>query len=114
MKVYKTGLIGMLATITSLVATLEISEKFNVEYPIIFWTGQTFALAIIIVLLLYTINHWDNGFGYSRWILLRSVCVWFLIYCISYTGSKYSLVLIFVVGIVEIYITRSRFGLVKK
>lgn len=114
MKAYKTGFIGILATATSLLANLEISQKFNVEYPIIFWGGQIFLCALLIVLLLYTLNHWDNGFGYSRWTLFRSVCVCFLMYCMAYTDAKYSFVLIFVVGIVESYITRKRFGLVKK
>ncbi|MBK5898196.1 hypothetical protein [Catonella massiliensis] len=113
MKIYSTGTLGFLATITALVANIEISQNFNVDYPLIFWGGQLILCIIFIVMTSYSITHWDDKLSKSKWKLLRSIVACLLMYCIAYTGSKYAFVLIFAVGLTEIYFTRKKFGLVK-
>ncbi len=113
MKAFKMGLIGLLACVTSLLANTHISQGFNVENPMIFWGGQIFMCTLIIVLLLHTVKNWDNTYSISKTILLRSICVWMFMYGIAYTEFKYSLVVIFIVGVLDSYITIKKFGLVK-
>ncbi len=114
MKVYKTGLIGVLACSVSLMANVHISQGFNVEYPTIFWGSQILMGILILVMLIRTLKNWDNTQDIPKTILLRSMCAWVSMYCIAYIESKYSFVLILIVGVVDVYFTRKRFGLVKK
>ena len=37
MKLYSNGLIGSVATVAALVANVELTEKFNIAYPYIYW-----------------------------------------------------------------------------
>lgn len=113
MKLYSIGILGFIATVISLVANLEINQQFNTTNPYLFWTGQIVFCMIFIGVLLYILFHWDNKSSFSKMRLSLSILISVLMYAIAYTGSKYSFILILLVGLTEIYFTRKRANLIK-
>lgn len=111
--IYSTGILGFVATVTSLLATVQIHQNFNKEYPIIFFGAQIILILFFVIGMFFAFIKWKKESSISRWILLRSAVVCILMYFMAYTGSKYSFILILIVGETEVYLTRKRFGLVK-
>lgn len=114
MKLYSTGLIGFIATVASLVANVELMEEFNTTHPYVYWGGQIVLCLAFFSMTLYTLIHWDKEAPITRLRLALSVLICVCMYAIAYTGSQYAFVLILVIGITEVFLTRKRFGLVKK
>ncbi|MBU0278948.1 hypothetical protein [Gemella sp. zg-1178] len=111
---YNTGILGFLFTVTSLLVVTEIRQKFNIEYPFIFFTSQIFILTILIFYSIYTLFQWNSiSEKHSILFLLQSFISYLLMYVIAYSGYKYSFILIFIVGIIDIYYTRKRYSLIK-
>lgn len=112
MKLYSTGLMGILASVISLVAGIQINEKFNITNPYVFWIGQIVFLIIFIGALLYALSSWDKKSNFPKMRLYQSIIIFILMYAIAFIGSKYSLILILMVGITENYFTRKRANLI--
>lgn len=113
MKLYSNGLIGIVATVTSLVASIELTDGFNMDHPYIYWGGQAVLWLILLSMIVYTLIHWNGNAPVSRRRMVASIVVYLCMYAIAYTGSKDSFLLIFVIGIVEVFLTRKRFGMIK-
>lgn len=114
MKLYSTGLMGFIATIAALVANVELYEKFNVTQPYVFWGGQIVLCVIFLAIGLYSFLHWDEKASVKKMRFALSVFICMCMYAIAYTGSKYAFMLILAIGVIEVFLTRKRFGLVKK
>lgn len=114
MKLYSNGSIGFVATVTSLVAGIELMEHFNRSNPYIYWGGQTVLCLILLAMIIYAWLHWDVKALVSKKRMVASIVIYLCMYAIAYTGSKHSLALIFVIGIAEVFLTRKRFGMIKK
>ena len=114
MKLYSTGLIGFIATVASLVACTEMNQQFHNTYPQVYWGGQIVFCMLFLVTTGITLLHWESKMRVTKLRFALSVVICMCMYAIAYTGSKYSFILIFVIGITEVYLTRKRFGLVKK
>ncbi|MFR4352751.1 MAG: hypothetical protein ACLT3H_13995 [Roseburia sp.] len=112
MKLYSTGLMGFVAIVTSILAYVERKEGFDIEYPSLFWGGQLLLFLIFMTTLLYSFFHWDRSTHVKKYRLVLSVITCICMYAIAYTGSKYSLLFILAIGIIEVFFTRKRFGLV--
>ncbi|MCQ9209070.1 hypothetical protein [Granulicatella seriolae] len=113
MKLYSNGTLGFIATVTSLVANQEINGQFNTTNPYIFWIGQIVLCMIFMVVLFHILRHWDNESPFTKTRLSISIGVYGLMYAMAYTGFKYAFVLIFLVGVTEIYLTRKKANLMK-
>lgn len=112
-KLYSIGTLGFIATVTSLVVNIQINEQFNITYPYLFWIGQIVLCIFFIGTLIYILFHWDNKLPFTKIRLSLSILISILMYAIAYTGSKYSFILILLVGLTEIYFTRKRANLIK-
>lgn len=113
MKLYSNGLIGGVATVASLVANVELTEKFNIAYPYIYWGGQAVFGLILISMIIHAWLHWEVKSHVSKKRLALSIVVYTCMYAIAYTDFKYSFVLILAIGITEVFLLRKRFGMVK-
>lgn len=113
MKLYSNGVIGIVATVTSLVASIELTEGFNTDNPYVYWGGQAALWLLLLSMIVYSFMHWDDNAPVSRRRMVESIVVYLCMYAMAYVGSKYSFVLIFVIGIVEVFLTRKRFGKIK-
>lgn len=114
MKLYSTGLIGLIATVASLVANIQLMEKFNTTHPYIYWGGQIILCLAFFSMTLYTLIHWDKEVAVTKQRFTLSVFICICMYAIAYTRSQYAFILILVIGITEIFLTRKRFGFVKR
>lgn len=113
MKMYSIGMLGFIATVAALVANLQISEGFHHSYPNLFYGLQGALIAIFAVIAVYTLLHWDRKSSVSKTRFCMSIVVCALIYFMGYIMSKYSIIMILVCGIVEIYLTRARNGFIR-
>lgn len=113
MKLYLIGILGFIATVISLVTNLEINEQFNTTHPYLFWIEQIVFCLIFIIVLLYIIFNWDKKSYFTKIRLSLSILISIFMYAIAYTGSKYSSILILLIGLIEIYSTRKRANLIK-
>lgn len=114
MKLYSTGSIGCIATVTSLVANLELMEHFNSSHPFIFGGGQVLLCLVTLSMVIHTLLHWDRKTPVTKKRFASSMLIYACMYAIAYTGSIFSLVLIFVIGMIDTFLTRKHFGLVKE
>ena len=114
MKLYSTGLIGFIATVASHVACTEMNQQFHNTYPQVYWVGQIVFCMLFLVTTGIALVHWESKTCMTKFRFVLSIVIYMCMYAIAYTGSKYSCMLIFVIGVTEIYLTRKRFGLVKK
>ncbi len=114
MKLYSNGLIGCVATVASLVASVELRENFHVDHPYIYWGGQAILCLILLSMIIHALLYWDVKTVVSKKRLALSIVVYMCMYAIAYVDSKYSFVLIFVIGMVEVFLTRKGFGMLKK
>lgn len=114
MKLYATGMIGCVATVTSLVANIQWMEHFNSSHPYIYWGGQVLLCLLSLFMEIHTLRHWDRKAPASKKRFVSSILLYACMYVIAYTGSIFSLVLIFVVGLVDTFLTRNQFGMAKE
>lgn len=114
MKLYSTGIIGFIASVASLVTCMEINQQFHDIYPQVYWVGQIVFCMLFLVTTGIALVHWESKTCVTKFRFVLSIVIYMCMYAIAYTGSKYSFMLIFVIGVTEIYLTRKRFGLVKR
>ena len=109
MKIYSTGILSMLATVVALLANTQLRQNFDMEYPILFISGQVLCWSCFLVLTIYIFKNWGNDSSNSKWNLFRSVIICIFIYCIAYTKLDYAFLIILIVGITHIYFIRKKF-----
>ena len=109
MKIYSTGILSMLATVVALLANTQLRQNFNMEYPILFISGQVLCWSCFLVLTIYIFMNWGKNHSNSKWKLFRSVIVCISIYCIAYTKLDFAFLIILIVGITHIYFIRKKF-----
>ena len=109
MKIYSTGILSFLATVVALLANTQLRQNFDMEYPILFISGQVLFWSCFLVLTIYIFKNWGNDSSNSKWNLFRSVIVCISIYCIAYTKLDYAFLIILIVGITHIYFIRKKF-----
>ena len=114
MKLYATGMIGCVATVTSLIANVQWMEHFNSSHPYIYWGGQVLLCLLSLSMVFHTLLHWDRKALVTRKRLAFSILLYICMYAIAYTGAIFSLVLIFVVELVDTFLTRKQFVMVKE
>ena len=103
MKIYSTGILSILATVVALLTNTHLRQNFNMEYPILFISGQVLCWSCFLVLTIYILKNWGNDSSNSKWNLFRSVIVSIVIYCIAYTKLDNAFLIILIVGITHIY-----------
>ena len=108
MKVYSTGILSMLATVVALLANTQLRQNFDMEYPILFISGQVLCWGCFLVLTIYIFMNWGNDSSNSKWNLFCSVIICVCIYCIAYTKLDYAFLIILIVGITYIYFVRKK------
>ena len=109
MKIYSTGILSMLATVVALLVNTQLRQNFDMEYPILFISGQVLCWSCFLVLTIYIFKNWGNDSSNSKWNLFRSVIICIFIYCIAYTKLDYAFLIILIVGITHIYFIRKKF-----
>lgn len=75
MKLYSVGTMGFIATVAAVVANIEISQKFNITNPYLFWGGQLIFALMFLVIALYILSHWDYKSPISKTRFLMSVLI---------------------------------------
>ena len=50
MKIYSTGILSFLATVVALLANTQLRQNFDMEYPILFISGQVLCWSCFLVL----------------------------------------------------------------
>ncbi len=113
MKIYSTGILSILTTVIALLTNTHLRQNFNMEYPILFISGQVLCWSCFLVLTIYIFMNWGNDYSNSKWNLFRSVIVSIVIYCIAYTKLDYAFLIILIVGITHIYFIRKKFDKIK-
>ncbi len=105
---YKMGKLSQLVLITSLVAVSQVRSGLFAELPVLFWIVQVNFFAWILFGLKKTIVEWDDA--YAKKILVRSLCMWCLMYALAWSSVLYAWAIVAVVGILDIVLTRKCFG----
>ena len=108
MKIYSTGILSFLATVIALLTNTQLRQNFNMEYPILFVSGQVLCWSCFLVLTIYIFKNWGNDSSNSNWNLFRSVIICVCIYCIAYTKLDYAFLIILIVGITHTYFVRKK------
>ncbi len=109
MKIYSTGILSFLATVAALLANTQLRQNFDMEYPILFISGQVLCWSCFLVLTIYILKNWGNDSSNSKWNLFCSVIICICIYCIAYIKLDYAFLIILILGITYIYFIRKKF-----
>lgn len=111
--IYYTGLLGVLVIGLSLLTSIHIGESFGTEYPYLFFIGQAVFLLLIFSSVIKTWFNWQDYGKLTKTDFYLSLVAYICLYIIGWSGFQYSWLLIFVGGLIEIFVTRNRAGLVK-
>lgn len=103
MNLYYNGFIGILATSSSLLASIERQQNFHLTFPYIFYTAQIMLCSMLIYSVFYTLCNCNRTFSYTKDRLIHSVIIYSIIYLIAYTNFGFSNTFIFTVGITKTY-----------
>lgn len=114
MKLYTTGILTFWSIVGALLANVHLRDGFQLDYPYLFWGGQGIIWLALIVMILYTVLHWNIQAGVSRLRFIVSLLEMVLFYVIAWIPSGFSWVFILICGVTEMYFIRKRAGLVKE
>lgn len=106
MSIYLSGKIALLSMVATLTAWIQLTGNFSSSYPALFWASQVLFMLAIGIAMIFTLTHWDNTYNLSRKRMLLSLINILVLYGIAWTCSKYSLILILLCGMVEVYFIR--------
>lgn len=112
MKLYSTGMIALIASVAALIGNIHRGEGFNHTNPYLFWGTQAIFIILFVLAALYTMLHWEQVGKLTKSRFFISIIICGFIYAMAYIDSRYALLLIFVCGVAEAFLTRKRGGFV--
>ncbi|WP_347301459.1 hypothetical protein [Dolosigranulum savutiense] len=110
---YYTGIVGVLVMGLSMLTSTHLAERFITEFPYLFWGGHVIYLLIVLSLITKTWFNWEDYGQLTRSDFYRSLIFYIVLYILGWSGVAYSGPFALVIGIVDVYITRRRAGLIK-
>ena len=117
MKIYRTGLVGALSTVMSILVFFHIRSNFNVEHPTVFYTSHLIFIILFVFLIIKTIIDIcdKKNKTFSLLDIVRTLIISFIMYYLAIKFSaKYIFACIVILGTIEVFVTRYKSGLVKK
>lgn len=117
MKIYRTGLVGALSTVMSILVFFHIRSNFNVEHPTVFYTSHLIFIILFVFLIIKTIIDICDKKNkiFSLLDIVRTLIISFIMYYLAIKFSaKYIFACIVILGTIEVFVTRYKSGLVKK
>ncbi|QTJ36202.1 hypothetical protein [Dolosigranulum pigrum] len=110
---YYTGVTGVLAMSLSMFTSMNIISGFGAEFPYLFTAGHVIFLFIVLGLIAKAWFHWVDFYQLTKYDFYRSLMIYIFLYIIGWLGFAYSGPIALIVGVIDVFITRKRAGLIK-
>ncbi len=110
---YYTGVTGVLAMSLSMFTSMNVISGFRAEYPYLFIAGHVIFLFIVLGLIAKAWFHWVDFYQLTKHDFYRSLVIYSILYVIGWLGFAYSGPIVLIVGVIDVFITRKRAGLIK-
>lgn len=94
-------------------ASMNVISRFGAEFPYLFTAGHVIFLFIVLGLIAKAWFHWGDFYQLMKYDFYRSLMIYIFLYIIGWLGFAYSGPIALIVGVIDVFITRKRAGLIK-